>query len=91
MPWTLPGNRSVFLGILQQDDTLTINVKNPCSLSAGQLGLLSRPGFTTKEGHTGIGLSTVKELTAPMDNVFWNTRLEEGMLVQELQITGLSV
>lgn len=84
-------NPSVFLGILQQDDTLTINVKNPCSLSADQLGLLSRPGFTTKEGHTGIGLSTVKELTAPMDNVFWNTRLEEGMLVQELQITGLSV
>lgn len=84
-------NPSVFLGILQQDDTLTINVKNPCSLSADQLGLLSRPGFTTKEGHTGIGLSTVKELTAPMDNVFWNTRMEEGMLVQELQITGLSV
>ncbi len=45
-------------------------------------------GCSTKEGHAGLGLATVRELIEPLSNVFLSTEWKESYFSQTLTIQG---
>ena len=70
------------------DEDLIFHIENsspalPCSLDA-----LSKPGFTTKENHSGLGLSTVAELLADCPYITVRTAFCDGRFQQTLTIHG---
>ena len=74
--------------IAADDEDLIFHIENsspalPCSLDA-----LSKPGFTTKENHSGLGLSTVAELLADCPYITVHTAFCDGRFQQTLTIHG---
>ena len=47
--------------------------------TADQLGYLYRQGYTTKQGHDGVGLSSIRELAARYRGTVY-TQLEGGVI-----------
>lgn len=76
----------VGLNIIQNPDTVAIIISN--SLRDGDIALhkLKQQGFTTKEGHTGIGLANAQKILRSYDNILWETTIQDGHFTQYLEI-----
>lgn len=76
----------VGLNIIQNPDTVAIIISN--SLRDGDIALhkLKQQGFTTKEGHTGIGLANAQKILRSYDNILWETTMQDGHFTQYLEI-----
>lgn len=57
-------NRWINVLILKRGGDIIIKVTNPCSRSPEELKDIFRPGYSTKQSHEGIGLTTVTRLAA---------------------------
>lgn len=55
-------NRWINVLILKRSGAIIIKVTNPCSRSPEELKHIFRPGYSTKQSHEGIGLTTVVRL-----------------------------
>ena len=76
----------VGLNMIQNPDTVAIIIRN--SMEEGDLALhkLKQQGFTTKEGHTGIGLANAQKIIRSYDNILWETTKKDGCFTQYLEI-----
>ena len=82
------GQKLLHTALVLRDEDLIFHIENsspalPCSLDA-----LSKPGFTTKENHSGLGLSTVAELLADCPYITVRTAFCDGRFQQTLTIHG---
>lgn len=59
-----PSNRWINVLILKRGGDIIIKVTNPCSRAPEEMKDIFRPGYSTKQSHEGIGLTTVARLTA---------------------------
>lgn len=78
----------VGLTILQNPDTVAIMISNSLGNSDPELHKLKQQGFTTKQGHAGIGLANAQKIICPYDNILWETARQEGCFTQCLEIAG---
>ncbi|MDE6739569.1 MAG: GHKL domain-containing protein, partial [Lachnospiraceae bacterium] len=78
----------VGLNIIQNPDTVAVIISN--SLQDGDIALhkLKQQGFTTKAGHTGIGLANAQRMIRSYDNILWETTAQDGCFKQYLEIAG---
>lgn len=75
----------ICLLILFRSGTYIIRVSNPCSKSPEEFQSIFRPGYTTKQSHEGIGLTTVRRIVTRHDgNVF--PEFENGTISLIVQI-----
>lgn len=76
----------VGLNIIQNPDTVAVIISN--SLRDGDIALhkLKQQGFTTKAGHTGIGLANAQRMIRSYDNILWETTMQDGCFMQYLEI-----
>ena len=76
----------VGLNIIQNPDTVAVIIRN--SLQDGDIVLhkLKQQGFTTKEGHTGIGLANAQKIISSYNNILWETTMQDGCFTQYLEI-----
>ena len=78
----------VRLNIIQNPDTVAVIISN--SLQDGNIALhkLKQQGFSTKEGHTGIGLANAQKIIRSYNNILWETTMKDGCFTQYLEIAG---
>lgn len=76
----------VGLNIIQNTETVAVIISN--SMQDGDLALhkLKEQGFTTKEGHTGIGLANAQRIIGSYDNILWETTKQGDCFTQYLEI-----
>ena len=78
----------VGLNIIQNPDTVAVIITNSLQNSDIALHKLKQQGFTTKTGHTGIGLANAEKIIHSYDNILWETILKDGCFTQYLEIAG---
>lgn len=76
----------VGLNIIQNPDTVAIIISNSLRDSDLALHKMKQQGFTTKAGHTGIGLTNAQRIIRSYDNIFWETTSQDGCITQYLEI-----
>ncbi len=76
----------VGLNIIQNPDTVAIIIHNSLRDSDMPMYKLKQQGFSTKEGHTGIGLANAQKIIRSYDNILWETTRQEGCFTQYLEI-----
>lgn len=76
------------LNILQNENTVAVTIHNSVPGGAPALHKLKQPGFTTKAGHTGIGLANAQKLLRLYRNIVWETAVRDGRFTQYLEIAG---
>ena len=78
----------VGLNIIQNPDTVAVIISN--SLQDNELALhkLKQRGFTTKTGHTGIGLANAQRIIGSYDSILWETTKQGGCFTQYLEISS---
>ena len=76
----------VGLNIIQNPDTVAVIISN--SMQDGDIALhkLKQQGFSTKEGHTGIGLANAQKIIRSYNNILWETTMKDGCFTQYLEI-----
>ena len=78
----------VGLNIIQNSDTVAVIISNSLQDSELALHQLKQQGFTTKTGHTGIGLANAQRIIGSYDNILWETAKRGGCFTQYLEIAG---
>ena len=78
----------VGLNIIQNPDTVAVIISNSLRDSDLALHKLKEQGFTTKAGHTGIGLANAQRIIRSYDNILWETTRQDGRFTQYLEIAG---
>lgn len=78
----------VGLNIIRNPDTVAVIITNGVQDSDIALHKLKQQGFTTKTGHTGIGLANAQKMIRSYDNILWETTLKDGCFTQYLEIAG---
>ncbi|MDE6642450.1 MAG: GHKL domain-containing protein [Acetatifactor sp.] len=78
----------VGLNIIQNPDTVAVIISNSLRDSELALHKLKEQGFTTKAGHTGIGLANAQRIIRSYDNILWETTSQDGCFTQYLEIAG---
>ena len=76
----------VGLNIIRNPDTVAVIITNSVQDSDIALHKLKQQGFTTKTGHTGIGLANAQKMIRSYDNILWETTLKDGCFTQYLEI-----
>ena len=76
----------VGLNIIRNPDTVAVIITNSVQDSNIALHKLKQQGFTTKTGHTGIGLANAQKMIRSYDNILWETTLKDGCFTQYLEI-----
>ena len=76
----------VGLNIIQNHDTIAVIINNSLQDSDIALHKLKQQGFTTKTGHTGIGLANAEKIIHSYDNILWETTLKDDCFMQYLEI-----
>ena len=76
----------VGLNIIQNPDTVAVIISNSLQDSDIALYKLKQQGFTTKAGHTGIGLANAQKIIRSYDNILWETTKQDGCFTQYLEI-----
>lgn len=76
------------VALVRRGEDLIFHIENSAAALPCSLDELAAPGFTTKENHSGLGLSTVAELLADCPRVSVCTACESGRFKQILTIHG---
>ena len=79
---------TVGLHIIRNPDTVAIIISNSIGNADPALHKIKQQGFTTKAGHTGIGLANAQKIIHAYDNILWETASQDGCFTQYLEIAG---
>lgn len=74
------------LNILQNRNQAAVIITNTMKETRPALHKLKQQGFTTKQGHAGIGLANAQKILRPYGNILWETSLRDGRFTQYLEI-----
>lgn len=78
----------VGLNIIQNPETVAIIISNSFQASDLALHKLKQKGFSTKNGHQGIGLSNAQKIISSYDNVLLETTKQGGYFTQYMEIAA---
>lgn len=70
--------------ITVKDDYKSILIRNTLRTEKVNLSNIFSNGFTTKKGHEGIGLNTLREIISKEDNLEVVTTIDDGFITQEV-------
>lgn len=70
--------------LLPQKEHIYIEIKNSTLPLTVPISELSRRGFSTKKGHTGLGLHTVQKLLAPLEHVQFSLEVQDTIFSAKL-------
>lgn len=70
--------------LLPQEKHIYIEIKNTTLPLTVPISELSRRGFSTKEGHTGLGLHTAQKLLAPLEHVQFSLEIQDTIFSAKL-------
>lgn len=70
--------------LLPQEEHIYIEIKNSTLPLTVPISDLSRRGFSTKKGHTGLGLHTVQKFLAPLDHVQFSLEVQDSIFSAKL-------
>lgn len=70
--------------LLPQEEHIYIEIKNSTLPLTVPISDLSRRGFSTKKGHTGLGLHTLQKLLAPLDHVQFSLEVQDSIFSAKL-------
>lgn len=70
--------------LLPQEEHIYIEIKNTTLPLTVPISELSRRGFSTKKGHTGLGLHTVQKLLAPLEHVQFSLEVQDTIFSAKL-------
>lgn len=73
--------------ILKRGGNHTIKITNPCHQSEEAFRNCFKPGFTTKQAHEGIGLTTVMRIVTKYHGVVF-TEFDDGLISFIVQMPG---
>lgn len=82
----LTKERRFHIAILQKDQKIIFHIENSTLPLPQPLECLMKEGFTTKENHSGIGLSTVSMLLDSIPEISHRMLCENGLMKQILVI-----
>lgn len=77
---------SVKLGIINKEDSIIILIINSCPENSPPIYKMFQEGFSTKGTNRGLGLSNLKEILSNYKNIFFETSIENGEFIQNLQV-----
>lgn len=72
------------INLLPQEENIYIEIKNRTLPLTVPISELSHRGFSTKKGHTGLGLHTVQKLLAPLDHVHFSLEVQDDIFSAKL-------
>lgn len=72
------------INLLPQGENIYIEIKNRTLPLTVPISELSHRGFSTKKGHTGLGLHTVQKLLAPLDHVHFSLEVQDDIFSAKL-------
>lgn len=70
--------------LLPQEEHIYIEIKNSTLPLTVPISELSRRGFSTKKGHTGLGLHTAQKLLAPLEHVQFSLEVQDTIFSAKL-------
>lgn len=70
--------------LLPQEEHIYIEIKNRTLPLTVLISELSHRGFSTKKGHTGLGLHTVQKLLATLDHVHFSLEVQDDIFSAKL-------
>lgn len=70
--------------LLPQEEHIYIEIKNTTLPLTVPISELSRRGFSTKKGHTGLGLHTIQKLLAPLEHVQFSLEVQDTIFSAKL-------
>lgn len=74
------------LAILTEDSAVSFILANSAPPLQVPLSTLAKPGYSTKEGHSGLGLANVAKIIKPLSNVLLSTEYRDNIFRQILEI-----
>ena len=72
------------INLLPQGENIYIEIKNRTLPLTVPISELSHRGFSTKKGHTGLGLHTVQKLLAPLEHVQFSLEVQDDLFSAKL-------
>ena len=78
----------VGLNIIQNPDTVAVIISNSLQDDGLALHKLKQQGFTTKAGHTGIGLANAQKIIRSYGNILWESTIQDDCFTQYLEIAN---
>lgn len=72
------------INLLLLEENIYIEIKNRTLPLTVPISELSRHGFSTKKGHTGLGLHTVQKLLAPLEHVQFSLEVQDDLFSAKL-------
>lgn len=82
-------NGFIRVAVFKKSEQIIIVVANTYEDSLSPLYLLKRSGYSTKGKNRGLGLSNLDEMFLKINNVILDTRVENGIFTQILEIGGI--
>lgn len=76
------------LNIIQNGTGVSIIISNCFQDNGVVLHRLRQKGFTTKNGHQGIGLSNAQKIISSYDNVLLETTIQDGCFQQHIELVA---
>lgn len=70
--------------LLPQEEHIYTEIKNTTPPLTVPISELSRRGFSTKKGHTGLGLHTIQKLLAPLEHVQFSLEVQDTIFSAKL-------
>lgn len=74
------------LNIIQHKSGVSIIINNRFQDNGAALPKLKQSGFSTKDGHQGIGLSNAQKIISSYDNVLLETTMQCGCFTQHMEL-----
>lgn len=76
------------LNIIQNETGVSIIISNHFQDNGVVLHRLKQKGFSTKNGHQGIGLSNAQKIISSYDNVLLETTIQDGCFQQHIELVA---
>lgn len=76
------------LNIIQNETGVSIIISNRFQDDGVVLHRLKQKGFSTKNGHQGIGLSNAQKIISSYDNVLLETTIQDGCFQQHIELVA---
>lgn len=76
------------LNIIQNETGVSIIISNSFQDNGVVLHRLKQKGFSTKNGHQGIGLSNAQKIISSYDNVLLETTIQDGCFQQHIELVA---